>query len=82
MPVLLPAFVLNPLTVRAFNTAYHWSQSRHTASRIISYDTFFYPLDAIRDWNRIYGRRGFTQYQAVFPTETSPPVPARPSVRA
>ncbi len=71
VPVNLPGFLLNPWTVRGFNTFYHWSQSRHAGSRITNFDTFFYPLDAIGDWNRIYGRRGFTQYQAVFPTETS-----------
>ncbi len=71
VPFTLPGFVLNPLTVRAFNTCYHAAQSRHAGSRITTYDTFFYPLDAIGDWNRIYGKRGFTQYQAVFPTEHS-----------
>lgn len=71
VPVMVPGFLLNPLTVRSFNAFYHASQSRHAGGRIVNYDTFFYPLDAIGDWNRIYGRRGFTQYQAVFPAETS-----------
>ena len=71
VPFTLPGFVLNPLTVRAFNAFYHSSQSRHAGTRVIDYDEFFYPLDKIGSWNRIYGRRGFTQYQAVFPVETS-----------
>ncbi|HWB08570.1 MAG TPA: FAD-binding oxidoreductase [Pirellulales bacterium] len=69
VPCFLPNFVLNSWTVRAFNALYYARHSRCHA--VVDYDTFFYPLDAIEHWNRIYGRRGFLQYQAVFPTASS-----------
>jgi FAD/FMN-containing dehydrogenase len=57
---------LNRLTVKAFNTAYY--AVHHTASRqLVSMEKFFYPLDAISQWNRIYGKRGFVQYQIALP---------------
>lgn len=71
VPVMLPAFLLNSFTVRAFNSAYYSLHARHNETRVINYDTFFYPLDAVLNWNRIYGKRGFTQYQIALPKETS-----------
>ena len=69
LPFHLPRFALNRLAVQAFNSFYYW---RHNNSeRLIDFNTFFYPLDGIRHWNRIYGRRGFVQYQALFPSTTS-----------
>jgi FAD/FMN-containing dehydrogenase len=70
VPFDLPSSLLNPWTVGAFNALFY---GRHqTASgRLADIDSFFYPLDSIRDWNRMYGRRGFVQYQLVFPPETS-----------
>jgi decaprenylphospho-beta-D-ribofuranose 2-oxidase len=69
VPCFLPNLVLNSWTVRAFNALYY---GRHSEGRaLVDYDTFFYPLDTIEHWNRIYGRRGFLQYQAVFPTVSS-----------
>jgi len=65
VPFDLPPFVLSRPTVRAFNGLYY---RRHpTRTRRVDYERFFFPLDAIHDWNRIYGKRGFIQYQAVFP---------------
>lgn len=69
VPCFLPGAVLNPWSVRAFNSLYY---HRHRDGRaLVDYDTFFYPLDAVNHWNRIYGRRGFLQYQAALPTTTS-----------
>jgi decaprenylphospho-beta-D-ribofuranose 2-oxidase len=67
VPFFLPAFVLNPLTVRILDVALYWMQK--SAPAISHYDNFFYPLDMINDWNRGYGKRGFIQYQFVIPTQ-------------
>jgi len=64
-----PAWVLNGLTIRAFNELYYRKQFRRESSGIVSHASFTYPLDALRSWNRMYGRRGFTQYQCVLPRE-------------
>jgi FAD/FMN-containing dehydrogenase len=62
-----PAFLLNRLTMRAFNAVYYHSQRRKKVQNVFHYETFFYPLDAIHGWNRLYGARGFLQYQCVLP---------------
>lgn len=67
VPFYFPSFALNNLTVGAFNFAYYNKQFSKEISLIQDYDSFFYPLDAIHHWNRIYGKRGFTQYQFVIP---------------
>jgi FAD/FMN-containing dehydrogenase len=67
VPVDFPGFALNTLSVKAFNYAYYHRQRRQRVGGVEHYDKFLYPLDAIRDWNRIYGRRGFYQYQCVVP---------------
>jgi FAD/FMN-containing dehydrogenase len=67
VPFDFPNFVLNPLSVLAFNQLYYRKQIRKSVSSVVHYDPFFYPLDAIHHWNRIYGRTGFLQYQFVVP---------------
>ena len=67
VPFDLPAFTINPWTVRAFNFAYYNKQRQPRVASTVHYDPFFYPLDAIHDWNRIYGKPGFYQYQCVVP---------------
>jgi FAD/FMN-containing dehydrogenase len=72
VPFVLPGWVLNRGTVRAFNALYYHRTRlwRGGARRgIVHPESFFYPLDALRDWNRLYGPRGFTQYQCVLPRE-------------
>jgi FAD/FMN-containing dehydrogenase len=69
LPFELPGWVLNPFSVRAFNALLYRSHLRRRIRRLIDPDTFFYPLDAIGHWNRLYGARGFTQYQCVLPEE-------------
>lgn len=73
MPVEAPSGMLNKTSVRAFNTLYWRVQRSGPARRLQPYERFFYPLDAIGSWNRLYGHRGFYQYQCVVPIETAEP---------
>ncbi len=63
----MPGLVLNPAMVGAFNALYWRRAPQAPARRMRPYEPVFYPLDAIGNWNRIYGRRGFHQYQCVVP---------------
>ncbi len=67
MPLTPPVSLVNRLTLRPFNQLYYWRQPvrrRRSRSHLLP---FFYPLDGIRHWNRMYGPRGFLQYQCVIP---------------
>lgn len=69
VPFTLPMSLVNGLSLRAFNVAYH-AMGRWKAGRgPVHYQPFFYPLDGLRNWNRVYGPRGFYQYQCVVPNE-------------
>lgn len=72
LPVDLPAGVINRATVRAFNALYHWRGARAATPRTVHYSQYFFPLDALGGWNRLYGRRGFVQHQCVLPFESAP----------
>ena len=67
IPFDAPGFLLNKYTVNAFNNLYFKKPLKQYSE--VDYDPFFYPLDAILNWNRMYGRKGFMQYQCVIPTE-------------
>jgi decaprenylphospho-beta-D-ribofuranose 2-oxidase len=67
IPVDFPAFALNPISVRAFNAAYFRRVPQEGRVRNVHAAKFLYPLDAIHGWNRIYGKRGFYQFQCVVP---------------
>jgi FAD/FMN-containing dehydrogenase len=67
LPVALPAWMLNRYSVKAFNTAYYRIHAARSGATAVPYDSFFYPLDSIRQWNLLYGRQGFLQYQCVIP---------------
>lgn len=69
VPFYFPGFILNALTVKLFNLLYYKKQTQKELKNIIDYETYFYPLDAINDWNKIYGKSGFIQYQMVIPKE-------------
>lgn len=67
MPIHLPNFALNRWTVAAFNSFYYNRQKSKNINQLVDYEPFFYPLDAILEWKRLYGKRGFLQYQFVVP---------------
>ncbi|PIE15886.1 MAG: FAD-linked oxidase [Proteobacteria bacterium] len=69
VPVDLPGWTLNKASIRLFNEVYFRKHPRGQIGSIVHYDPFFYPLDAVRNWNRIYGKRGFLQYQLVVPPD-------------
>ncbi|CAM4009696.1 FAD-binding oxidoreductase [Corallococcus sp. ZKHCc1 1396] len=71
VPMDLPAFCLNRLSVAAFNLLYYHRQRGRPSRHLVHYDPFFYPLDAVHGWNRIYGSRGFLQFQCVVPHATA-----------
>lgn len=71
VPMDMPAFCLNRLSVSAFNWLYYHRQAGKPKQQLTHYDPFFYPLDAIYGWNRIYGGRGFLQFQCVVPYSTA-----------
>ena len=66
VPFEMPLSLVNNLSVKVFNTLYY-HKNRTNKTGLTGYKPFFYPLDGIYDWNRIYGYRGFYQYQCVFP---------------
>jgi len=72
VPMTPPISLINGMSLRAFNTLYFHRQRQAVQHDISHYQPYFYPLDAIEQWNRIYGPRGFLQYQCVVP-----PVAAR-----
>ncbi|MGZ5263736.1 MAG: FAD-binding protein [Kaistella sp.] len=69
VPFYFPDFLLNNFTVKLFNLLYFNKQKRKEVKNFVDYETFFYPLDVANDWNKIYGKKGFIQYQMVIPKE-------------
>jgi len=70
MPVTPPITMINRLTVLAFNAAYYNLNKIKAGKQIVHYKKFLYPLDNVHHWNRVYGTRGFYQYQSVVPRES------------
>lgn len=67
VPLVPPVSLINRLSLRPLNTAYYHLQAAKAGQRAAHYEKFFYPLDNIYEWNRVYGPRGFYQYQSVVP---------------
>ena len=67
MPLDAPGFLLNRFSVTAFNRLYHAKGKASCGTGLVGWQPYFYPLDAILEWNRIYGKRGFMQFQTVLP---------------
>lgn len=71
VPFNFPSFALNTYSIKTFNALYYGRVRKKTSTQKVGIDTFFYPLDAIDNWNRIYGKGGFTQYQFILPKSVS-----------
>ena len=71
LPIELPGFAINPLSLKVFNAVYYAAGARKRCRQRTHYAPFFYPLDAIRNWNRAYGSAGFYQYQCVVPNDAA-----------
>ncbi len=71
VPSGFPSFALNKWSIKAFNFLYYHRLAKTRKNSLVHYAPYFYPLDAIGNWNRIYGKHGFTQYQFVLPFDQS-----------
>ena len=71
LPACTPPFARWPAMINVFNTAYRWQGRIRRRSRVIDYESFFFPLDVAGAWNRLYGHAGFVQHQSVFPKHAS-----------
>lgn len=69
VPIDPPFSLINGLTLKLFNRLYYHRQASDRVKDVVHYEPFFYPLDAIQTWNRIYGSKGFLQYQCAVPTD-------------
>ena len=69
VPPVFPSWFLQPWMMKILNRLNYFANRHRAAKGIIHPETFFYPLDTLLHWNRVYGRRGFTQYQCVLPSE-------------
>jgi FAD/FMN-containing dehydrogenase len=69
MPIVPPVSLVNRLSLRPFNMAYYHLKKWRAGRAIMHYEPFFYPLDNLLEWNRMYGPKGFFQYQSVVPRE-------------
>jgi FAD/FMN-containing dehydrogenase len=67
IPFVPPFSLVNKLTLRPFNSLYYWRQIARSRRFFSHYQAYFYPLDGINHWNRMYGHRGFLQHQCVLP---------------
>lgn len=74
MPIDPPFSLVNSLSLRVFNTLYYHGQRKKEVASLVGYDPFFYPLDRLQQWNRMYGRAGFQQYQCVVPQQDGPEI--------
>lgn len=71
IPFVPPLSIVNSLTLRPFNNLYYWRQPGRRKRHVSHYQSYFYPLDGINHWNRMYGPDGFLQHQCVLPPTTA-----------
>ncbi len=69
LPCFLPGVTVNPVSMRLLNSTYY--HLHRPGESLVDFDRYFFPLDAVEHWNRGYGRRGFVQYQALFPNDSA-----------
>ncbi len=69
IPCDAPSLLLNPLSIKIFNSLYFHKERSPRTTRLVHYDSYFYPLDSVADWNRLYGKAGLFQFQCVLPLE-------------
>jgi FAD/FMN-containing dehydrogenase len=69
MPIDLPSGTVNPFTIGALNRAWFVKHPRRMVRHVVAPESFFWILDMVDDWNRVFGRRGFMQYQCVLPSD-------------
>lgn len=72
IPFTPPLSAINSITLKLLNTGYYYAHSAGRQSKVVPYEPFFYPLDRILHWNKMYGPKGFQQYQCVVPENTAP----------
>ncbi len=71
IPFFFPSYILSNLSVRIFNSLYYLINKISNQKEIVDWETYFYPLDKIHNWNKIYGSKGFAQFQCVIPLSVS-----------
>ena len=71
VPFMLPSFILNSWFIKIFNFIYYNKISKKVTLETTNYENFFFPLDSIKNWNRIYGKKGFFQFQFILPKSVS-----------
>lgn len=71
LPFYFPSFLLNKFSVKAFNALYYGKSKNGLSKQCVTLNNFFYPLDSITQWNKMYGKKGFIQYQFVLPLKNS-----------
>jgi FAD/FMN-containing dehydrogenase len=71
IPFHFLSFTLNFFTVKIFNSLYYFLKLLSGKDKIINWDSYFYPLDGLLDWNKIYGKKGFAQFQCVIPLQNA-----------
>ena len=71
VPVDAPSVLLNRISISIFNELYYRQGRMRTRTRSVHFDPFFFPLDRVKAWNRLYGHQGFVQYQCVLPKDES-----------
>jgi len=68
VPFDVPSGLVNPFTIRLLNAAFYWRHPARMVEHVVHPETYFWQLDALDEWNRGFGRRGFTQFQCVLPS--------------